>query len=151
MKLQFNFIKKGFPAQIFLVNSAKFLITLFLKNTSDGCFRINTRSVYFPTMTLFFSKRCHTYFLAEQFLGLIYRQDNIRRQQEQDYRTRVSSIARRLFSTQWNICDGAFLSKIVNSLKPLNIFAKKAPLQMFDQVLKTPLQAATKRCSKVKN
>ena len=55
----------------FLVNSAKFLATLFLENPLDGCFRINTRSVYYPTTTVcFFQKRCHIYFLAEYFLGL---------------------------------------------------------------------------------
>ena len=35
---------------------------------------------------------------------------------------------RRLISTHSKICDGAFLAKIVNSLKPLSIFAKKASL-----------------------
>ena len=34
--------KKKIPAQCFLVNSAKFLITPFLKNSLDGCFCINT-------------------------------------------------------------------------------------------------------------
>ena len=34
--------KKRFHHRCFLVNSAKFLITSFLKNHSDGCFTINT-------------------------------------------------------------------------------------------------------------
>ena len=48
--------KKRFRHRCFLVNSAKFLITLFLKNPSEGCFCKNTRSVCCPTTTLFFSK-----------------------------------------------------------------------------------------------
>ena len=32
-------------------NSARFFITYLLKNPADGCFCINTRSVYFFTMT----------------------------------------------------------------------------------------------------
>ena len=65
---------------------------------------------------LFFQKRCHIYFPAEHFLGLIYRLG-----------TRVSSIFQTLSQTQSNICDGTFFSKIVNSLKALSIFAKKLP------------------------
>ena len=41
--------KKRFCHKCFLVNSAKFPITSFLKNSSDGCFSINTRYVYCPT------------------------------------------------------------------------------------------------------
>ena len=41
--------KKRFRHRCFLVNSAKFPITSFLKNASDGCFSINTRYVYCPT------------------------------------------------------------------------------------------------------
>ena len=40
---EFNFIKKEIPAEMF---SWKFLVTSLLKNPSDGCFCINTRSVY---------------------------------------------------------------------------------------------------------
>ena len=43
--------KKRFRHRCFLVNSAKFPITSFLKNASDGCFSINTRYVYCPTLT----------------------------------------------------------------------------------------------------
>ena len=50
---EFNPIKKDIPAQmVFFVNCAKFIITPFLKNPSDGCFCINTHSVYFPSTTL---------------------------------------------------------------------------------------------------
>ena len=68
---------------------------------------------------LFFQKRCHTYFPAKYFLGLIYR-----------LATRVSSVFQTLSqtpTTQLNICDEAFFSKIVNSLKALSTFAKKFP------------------------
>ena len=69
----FALSKQKFRHRCFLVNIAKFLMTL-LKNSSDGCFCINTRSVYCPSTTFcFFQKRCHTHFLAEYFLGLIYR------------------------------------------------------------------------------
>ena len=72
--LQFYFIKKEIPVQMFFVNSAKFLITLFLKNHSHGCFCINTRSVYcFITIFCVFQKRCHIYFPAKYFLSLMYR------------------------------------------------------------------------------
>ena len=43
---EFNFIKKEIPAEMF---SCKFLVTSLLKNPSDGCFCINTRSVYCHT------------------------------------------------------------------------------------------------------
>ena len=42
---------KRFRRRRFLVNSAKFLITSYLKNPLDGCFCINTRSVYCTTTT----------------------------------------------------------------------------------------------------
>ena len=57
MKLQIysvnNFIKKEIPAQI---SSSEFLVNTFLKTPSDGCFRINARSVYRPTTTFCFLK-----------------------------------------------------------------------------------------------
>ena len=68
---------------------------------------------------LFFQKRCHRYFPAKYFLGLIYRLG-----------TRVSSIFQTLSqtpTTQSNICDGAFFPKLFNSLPALSTFAKKLP------------------------
>ena len=62
--------KKRFRHRCFLVNSAKFPITSFLKNAPDGCFSIYTRYVYCPTSI---QKRCHTYYLTEYFFGLICR------------------------------------------------------------------------------
>ena len=58
--------KKRFRHRCFLVNSAKFLITSFLKNPSDGCFTINTRSVYCPTTTfrLFKNNVTHIFWLS---------------------------------------------------------------------------------------
>ena len=57
----------------FLVNSAKILITSFLKNPSGGCFSINIRSVYYPTMTfcIFKNDVIHIFWLF--FYGLICR------------------------------------------------------------------------------
>ena len=64
-------------------------------------------------------KRCHTYFLAEYFFGLICRLG-----------TRVSSIFQALsqksiFNPVEHLRLSFFLAKIVYSLKPLSIFAKK--------------------------
>ena len=70
---EFNFIKEEIQAQMFFVNSGKFLLKPFLKNPSDGCFCINPRSVYFPSTTLYLLKNDVTYFPAEYFLGLICR------------------------------------------------------------------------------
>ena len=44
--------KKRSRHTCFLVNFAKFLITPFSKNPLDGCFCIDTRSVYCPTTIL---------------------------------------------------------------------------------------------------
>ena len=55
MKLQIYSLtlsKKRFRHRCFFVNSGKFLIKPFLKNPSDGCFCINTHSVYFPNTIL---------------------------------------------------------------------------------------------------
>ena len=48
--------KKTFRHRWFFVNSRKFLTKPFLKNPSDGCFCRNTRSVYFPSTTLYLFK-----------------------------------------------------------------------------------------------
>ena len=64
--------KKRFRHRFFPANSAKFLITSFLKNPSESCFCINTPSVYCrPTTFHLFEKKRHTYFLAEYFFCLI--------------------------------------------------------------------------------
>ena len=57
--------KKRFRHRCFLVNSAKFPITSFLKNASDGCFSINTRYVYCLTLTfcLFKNDVTHIFWL----------------------------------------------------------------------------------------
>ena len=110
--------KKRFQHRCFLVNSAKFPITSFLKNASDGCFSINTRYVYCPTSI---QKWCHTYFLAEYFFGLICRLG-----------TRVSSIFQAL--SQKSIFNPvehlrlSFFGKNSLQLKTVKYFREKAPL-----------------------
>ena len=116
---------------------------MFLKNPWDDWFWINTCTVYCPTTTFCFFKRDVT-FPAEYFLEFISR-----------LVTRVNSIFQTysrtpIFNSVKHL-QRSFLSKIVNSKKPLGIFAKKANLKMLDQVLKTSLEAATKRCIKVKH
>ena len=108
-----------FHYRCFLVNSAKFPITPFLKNPSDGCSCIYTRSVYFSTTTFSpFQKRCRTFFLAEYFFGFICRLgpkvSSICRTQSQKP---ISNIVKHL---GWS-----FSSEKVNSSTPLSIFAKK--------------------------
>ena len=110
--------KKRFRHRCFLVNSAKFPITSFLKNASDGCFSINTRYVYCPTSI---QKRCHTYYLAEYFFGLICRLG-----------TRVSSIFQAL--SQKSIFNPvehlrlSFFGKNSLLFKTVKYFREKAPL-----------------------
>ena len=104
----FTLSKKRFRHRCFHVNSAKFLITLFLRNLSDGCFFC---LLYHHDLSLF-EKQCHTYFLCRYFLGLIYRLG-----------TRVSSLFQALSQTPI-FHPLKHFSKIVNSLKPLSIFAK---------------------------
>ena len=60
-KIHKKTLKKRFRHRCFLVNSAKFSITSFLKNASDGCYNINTRYVYFLTQ----SNICDRVFLAK--------------------------------------------------------------------------------------
>ena len=69
MKLQIYSLtssKKRFRHRCFFVNFGKFLIKPFLKNPSDGCFCINTRSVYFPSTTLYLFKNdvTHIFWLS---------------------------------------------------------------------------------------
>ena len=92
---------------------------------------------------LAFQKRCHAYFPAEYFLGLIFISNlmNI---------WNVQPGARSLFFTQPNICDGAFLQNS-EQLKAVKYFCKNESLERFDRVLNTPQKVPTKRCSKVKN
>ena len=110
--------KKRFWHWCFLVSSAKFSTTSVLKKASDGCFSINTRYVYCPTSI---QKRCHTYFLAEYFLGLICRLG-----------TRVSSIFQAL--SQKSIFNPvehlrlSFFGKNSLQLKTVKYFREKAPL-----------------------
>ena len=138
--------KKRFKHRCFLVNFPNFLKISFLKNLSDGCFTINTRSVYCPTTTygLFKNNAANIFCLSiftNQLVGW-----------EQEWAQYLKPLSRSLFLTQSNIYDGAFFAKIVQSWKkPLSIFRKKASFMIFNQALNKNLWAATKRCSKVKN
>ena len=113
--------KKRFRHRCFPVNSAKFPITSFSKNASDGCFVINIRFVYCPSLTFCLFKNDVTHFLAEYFFGLICRLG-----------TRVSSIFQAL--SQKSIFNPvehlrlSFFGKNSLQLKTVKYFRKKAPL-----------------------
>ena len=69
--------KKIFHYRCLLVNSAKFLITPFLKNPSNGCFCVNTRPVYFPNTTFCLFKNDVAHFFLKTssedvWVGWIY-------------------------------------------------------------------------------
>ena len=110
--------KKRFRYRCFLVNSAKFLITPFLKSPSGACFCINTRSVYFPITTFRLFKTDVTRFLAEYFFGLICRLG-----------TKVDPLCKTLSQKPiFNLVKHlgwSFSCEKVNSSTPLGIFAKK--------------------------
>ena len=62
-----NTSKKRFPHRSLLVNSAKFLMTSFLKNPSDGCFCINKHSFYllsYNDFSPFQKKVIHIFWLS---------------------------------------------------------------------------------------
>ena len=111
--------KKIFHYRFFLVNSAKFLITTFLKNPSDGCFCITTRSVYFPAMIFHLFKNDVAHFFSLSiFFSFICRLG-----------TKVNFICKTLdqkpiFNLVKHLGWG-FSCKRVNSSTPLGIFAKK--------------------------
>ena len=106
--------KKRFRFRYFLVNSAKFPITSLLKNASDGYFSINARYVYCPTSI---QKRCHTYYLAEYFFGLICRLG-------QEWAQYFKLLARSLFEH----LRLSFFGKNSLQLKTVKYFREKAPL-----------------------
>ena len=121
-KIHKKISKKGFRYRCFLVNFAKFLITPFSKNPSGGCFCINTRSVCCPTTAfrLFKNDVTNIFWLSIFSAGFVG--------WEQKWAQYLKPLARSLFSTQSNIWNWVFLAKIVSTLKPLGIFAIKAPL-----------------------
>ena len=114
--------KKIFHCRCFLVNSAKFSITSFLKNASGGFFSINTRYIYCPTLTfcLFKNDVTHIFWLSV-FFDLVCR-----------LRIRVSSIFQALSQksifNSVDICDRAFLGKNSLQFKTVKYFCKKVPL-----------------------
>ena len=114
--------KKAPKKRCFLVNSAKFPITSFLKNASDDCFSINTRYVSCPTLTFCLFKNDVTHiFWLNIFFGLICRLG-----------TRVSSIFQAL--SQKSIFNPvehlrlSFFGKNSLQLKTVKYFREKAPL-----------------------
>ena len=115
---EFCYIKKEIPAQIFSCEFNEISHNTSFKGPSYGCFCINAHSIYFPTTTIYFFKNDVTYFAAGYFLDLIFRLG-----------TRVSSIFQTLSQTpifnQAEHLRGSLLFEIVNSLKPLSIFAKQ--------------------------
>ena len=103
--------KKRFWHWCFLVSFAKFLKTSFSKNPSDGCFIINTRSVYCPTTAFrLFKNNTTNIFCLSIFFWLTCRLG-----------TRVSSIFQALSQKPiFNPVEHlrwSFFPKIVNSLK----------------------------------
>ena len=135
--------KKEIPAEMFSCGFCEISRNIFFK---EPCGRLLLRKhslcLLSPMTFHLFKKKRHTYFLAQYFFGLICRLG-----------TRVSSIFQTLCQkpifNQVEHLRWSFFGKNINILKPLSIFAKKALL--FGQALNTALQAATKRCSKVKN
>ena len=113
-----NFAKstrKQIPAQTFSCEFCKISHKIFLKNPSEGYYCINT-PVYCRTTTFRLFKNDVKYIFwlsifSAKFVGC-----------EQEWAQYFKPLARSLFSTQLNICDGVFFAKIVNSL---SIFAKK--------------------------
>ena len=82
------------------MNSTKFLITPFLNNPLDGCFCINTIRVFKNNVTHIFRLSIYSAWFEDW---------------EQAWAQYFKPLAWSLFSTQSNICDGAFFAKIVNS------------------------------------
>ena len=121
-KIHKKTLKKRLRHRCFLVNSAKFPITLFLKNALDGCFGINTRHVYCPTLTFcLFKNDIMQNFWLSIFFGLICRLG-----------TRMSSIFQAL--SQKSIFNPvehlqlSFFGKNSLQLKTVKYFRKKAQL-----------------------
>ena len=115
---------KEIPAQMFSSKFWEISHNIIFKELFGRLFQ--HKHAFCLLLHLHFQKRCHTYFLAEYFFGLIC-----------TLATRVSSIFQALSPTpifnpveylQWSVS----IAKVVNNLKPLSIFAKKPHC---DQVL----------------
>ena len=118
--------KKRFRHRCFLMNSAKFLIhNIFFKELFGRLLQHKHSFCLLSHHDLsHFQKRCHTYFLAEYFFGLIF-----------TLGARVSSIfhahsQKPIFNPVEHLRGSLFFAKIVSSLKPL-IFYKKSSIAMF--------------------
>ena len=116
----FNFIKIEIHTQMFTCEFCEISRSMFLKNFLSDCFGINTRSVYCPTTTfcIFKSNVTHiTYYIFyAEFVAW-----------EQERAQYFKPLARSLFSTQSNICNGTFLLKLVNNLETFSNFAPTPP------------------------
>ena len=111
--------KKEIPAQMFSCEFCEISHNIFFKERFGRLLQHKHSLCLLSHLNFLpIQKRCHTYFLAEYFLGLICRLG-----------TRVSSIFQAL--SQKSIFNPVehlrwkFLAKIVYSLKPLSVFAKK--------------------------
>ena len=88
--------KRDSGTDVFFGKFCEISHNIFLKNPSDGCFCINTRSVYFPTTNFRFSENDVT---------------NKKRGNKSELNISNPQPERSLFSTQSSICDRAFLRK----------------------------------------
>ena len=115
--------KKEIPAQMFSCKFCEISDNIFFKEPFGRLLQHKHSFCLLSHHDLsHFQKRFHTYFLAEYFFGLICRLG-----------ARVSSIFQALsqkptFNPVEHLRGSSFFAKIVNSLKPLSIFTKKAPL-----------------------
>ena len=139
MKLQIyrvnNFVIKEIPAQIFSCEFQEISHNthFFKESFAHGCFRINPCSVYCPTTTFCFSKT-----MSHIFSGRGLSRLNL--QTWNKCKFNISNPQPDFcFQPGGTSATELFFPKTVNSLTPLSIFAKNAPLQMFDKFLKTPL------------
>ena len=114
--------QKGIPVQMFSCEFSKLSHNTFFKEPFGWLllYKHSLSLLSYQNLSPF-QKQCHTHFLTEYFFRIICR-----------LKTKVSSIFKTL--SQRPILNavkhlgGAFLAKIVNSLTPLGIFAKKALL-----------------------
>ena len=114
--------EKRFRHKCFLVNSAKFPIASFSENSLDGCFRINIRYVYCPTLTFCLFKDVVTHIFSLNIFSFLFVGWG------QEWAQYFKLLARSLYSTQSNICDWVFFAKNSLQLKTVKYFREKAPL-----------------------
>ena len=117
--------KKEIPAQMFSCEFSEISDNIFFKEPFGRLLQHKHSFCLLSHHDLsHFQKRCHTYFLAEYFFGLIF-----------TLGARVSSIfhahsQKPIFNPVEHLRGSLFFAKIVSSLKPL-IFYKKSSIAMF--------------------